>query len=187
MTGCLTGGVRPVTQFYLDPTGLPTTMDETGPVLAVRPLRIPRIYRQKIIYRDHNQVLGQYDFYEWSEPPSEAVTRLVMEALRSTGRFGDVALAAELRSSDGMLTGEILAFDEDRTLQPPHARCEMRLELRGGPERAFLWADTFVAVVPMARNDVSALPEAMTSALNTIMDEVVPAIQTVALPTEPHE
>ena len=183
LAGCIGGGVRPIMQFYLEPEAHPPVLDADGPTLAVRPLRAPRIYRQKIVYRDADFVLGQYDLNEWSEAPADILTRVIMEALRATGQFSDVAFSADLTRSDAILTGEIRAFEEDRTQSPWHARCEVRLELRvGGADRTLAWAETLTVHAPMARNHVETLPEAMNRALDALAAEITAAVSELDLP-----
>ena len=53
---------------------------------------------------------------------------------------------------------------------------EVRLELRKGLTREPVWAETLSATAPLAKNEIGALPAAMSQAVSKIVTQAVGAI-----------
>jgi len=156
--------------YVLNPPIAVSAVPQTGQTLAVRPLVTARPYKQQIVYREGLR-LGQYLDIEWAEVPRDAVTRALVDAVLATGRFVDVGTAQDLSNPDYVLTGELRKFDLRRDTDPWTADCEVRLEMRKALGREVPYAATLTASAPLASNEISALPEAMSQAVGTIVSD----------------
>lgn len=174
--GCFTVRYTPVVHLALDIHPAVAAAAPTGKSLGIRPL-IPGLpYKQNVVYRESGHVLSYGENVNWAEAPREVVTRAVADALVATGRFADVGDAADLRSPDLVLTGQIRKFDEVHTAEPWAAECEVRLELRAGLERRAVWAKTLFASEPLPRHDPAGLAEAMGKAVTRVAEQAAAAI-----------
>jgi len=104
----------------------------------------------------------------WAEPPAAALTRCVTDALAATGHFSDVGDAFNMAHPDMIMTGELRAFNENRTVQPRVAEVELRVELREARSPKVLWAGTLREVEPMAGDKENALAVAMNAAVSRV-------------------
>lgn len=184
--GCFGRSTYTPTAYYtVDPAPAVQPAGECGLRLGVRPLEPARPYsRSKIAYRADGHVLGHYPGVEWAELPGDLVTRALMDALAASGRFSDVGRAIDMAAPDLILTGQLRRFDEARTEDPPVAVCEVRLELRHAVDRQALWADTLTASVPLERDDVAGLSEAMSRAVGDLVAEAAARITQIEFPAE---
>jgi ABC-type uncharacterized transport system auxiliary subunit len=178
LAGCI-GRVpyTPTVRYAVEPDVSVTEREGTPRAVAVRSLQVALPYsRTKIVYRTEGYVLGDYEHVEWAEEPGAVVTRALIDGLIASGRFEDVGDALNVTSPDLLLVGELRRFDEVRTSDPWEACCEVRLVLREGLERNAVWAGTVAATVPLERNDVAALPAAMSEAVTAVVEEAVAEI-----------
>ncbi|MCC6153194.1 MAG: membrane integrity-associated transporter subunit PqiC [Candidatus Hydrogenedentes bacterium] len=167
----------PPLRYVIDPKPQIAPAENAGKTLAVRPLEPARPYKQNVVYREGAE-MGIYTLIEWSELPSDAATRALIDALNTSGRFKDTAKAIDLGVPDFILTGQLRKFDLVRDAEPWTAVCEIRLELREGTGRELVWAKTLTASEPLATSESSALPPAMNSALSHIIEGAVTEIVT---------
>jgi ABC-type uncharacterized transport system auxiliary subunit len=169
--GCLTSSQPPIVRYTLDPDTAVNEAPATDRAIGIRTIGAARPYRQKIAFLTEGSVLGQYEYAEWAELPEDLVTRALSDALVATNRFADVGQSSDVMRPDLMLTGELRKFHENRTVSPRTAQFEVRLELREGVERELVWGATLSAEVPLAKDDVSALPAAMNEAVSQVVRE----------------
>jgi ABC-type uncharacterized transport system auxiliary subunit len=147
--------------------------------LGVRQLDYARVYKERIVYRESPHEVKIYEHDEWTELPRDAVTRAVQDALAQTQRFRDVGDALDMRTPDLTLTGELRAFEEVRTEDPPYAYVEIRLSLRrtlGLRDHRALWSDVLSASVPLARDEVAGVAEAMSQAVAQVAADAATAM-----------
>jgi ABC-type uncharacterized transport system auxiliary subunit len=176
VAGCATPKYTPTTRYALHPPVKPAEATPTDKTLAVRPLDAARPYGQTIVSREAGDVLVPLNQVEWAEQPRDIVTRALIDALVATHRFADVGSALDMHQPDLMLTGQLRAFDLVRTTKPWKANCEIRLELREALGRGLLYAETLSASEPLGKNDVAALPAAMSAAVSRVIDAAVQGI-----------
>ena len=175
----------PNTRYYaLDPQIEVQTYPSTAFSVAVRPFDFARVYKEPIVYRESAHEVKLYNYDEWTELPSDTVTRAVMDALTKTGRFADVGDAMGMRAPDLILTGEVRAFEELRMDGAPRARVELRLSLRralGGDGNNAVWSDILNAEVPLPQENVPGLASAMSDAVAQLAEQAATAIAAVEL------
>ena len=180
--GCATPTYQPVTSFAVEPQIDVPQATPTVDTLGVRPLEYGRPYRQPIAYRDKGFVLGAYDKFEWAELPRDIVTRTLIDAISATHAFQDVGLAALMARPNLLLTGQLRKFDLDKTADPWKANVEVSLSLRPALESNVVWSGVLTATAPLAKNDIAALPEAMSQAVANIATQAATAIAQAQLP-----
>jgi ABC-type uncharacterized transport system auxiliary subunit len=174
--GCARQPVQPLLRYALDPAIQVDSATPTDLTLGIRPLEFSLPYKNNIVYRAEGHRVGQYPDAQWVELPRDMVTRAITDAVIATKRFHDVGNAGDLSRPDLLLVGYLRRFDEVRTESPWVALCEVRLELREALGSAALWSDTLSVSVPLAQNDLKALPEAMNLAVSQIAQEAAKAI-----------
>ena len=175
--GCTTPQYVPAKKYRLEIHPQVSEASPSGKSLGVRPLDPATPYKLRIVFRESEYLLGSYETSEWAEPPRDMVTRALCDALTATKRFKDVGNAADMAAPDFILTGELRRFDEVRTATPWVAECEVRFEVRQANENNAVWAQTFSAKEPLANNDVTALPAAMSRAVSTIVQQATEGIK----------
>jgi len=179
LAGCATPTYVPTTRYYIEPQIDVKPVNTIDKSLGIRPLEPAGPYKQNVIYRTGGFILGEHATIQWAEIPSAVVTRALTDAIVATKRFKDVGNAADLKMPDFILVGELRKFDEDRTVDPWAAKCEVRLELRPTNGTDTGWADTLAIRVPLEQNDTSALPKAMSNAITQIIKKTAETIATI--------
>jgi len=117
-----------------------------------------------------------------AENPAPIVTRAIQDALAASARFADVGNAADMARPDLLLTGELRAYRENRSLQPPQAELEVRLELRQATEPGSIWAETIRDTEPMKEDTPAALAESMTILVGRLAAHAASSIAAAPLP-----
>ncbi len=178
LTGCVTTPTFVTTTRYtLEPAVSNTTASPLPLRLAVRPVESARPYRQQLVYRDNGAQLVPYPHAEWAELPAESITRALIDALRESGRFADVGLVFDMGIPDAMLIARIRRFEEDRTVQPSLAVCEIGFELRDNSDRRAIWTAIVSDQQPLTvENDPAALVAAMNIAAGNVIAQATQAI-----------
>ncbi len=174
--GCLSAGkVAPIHYYFLDP---PLKIDEVKPsteTLGIRPLTNAQPLDRRMAYRAEGSQIG-YRGSEWADRPGDAASRALLDALVLSGAYRDVGMATEMSRPDLVLTGELRRFYENRTVSPPTAEVEIRLELRKARDNAAVWSQTLRVEKPLNGEDATALAAAMSEALGELLSTAVNAM-----------
>lgn len=181
VSGCLgRPNYEPTIRYVLEPSVEPPKALSTELSLGIYPLDADQPYRQqRMAYRDAGLRLAHYAHAEWAEPPRDALTETLFEALAGTGRFKDVGYAHDVQMPDLVLLGRIRKFEEVRTVTPWVAECEVRLELRKGRLRELVWGATLTAREPIEHKSPSGLAEAMSRVVAAIVHDAAAQIASV--------
>jgi ABC-type uncharacterized transport system auxiliary subunit len=169
--GCLTHKYVPVKQLLVEPQIQVGQAAQTEKSLGVRALEAGRPYRQQVVFRDKDLVLGTLRNTEWAEMPASVVTRALTDAIAATGHFKDVGNAGNVTAPTYLLTGELRRYDLDRTSSPWTAVVEVHIELRDFADPNFAWQATLTAATPLAADAPSALAAAMTEAVAEVVNK----------------
>ena len=113
---------------------------------------------------------------EWGEVRAGEITAA------SEREIADVGNAADMVRPDLLLTGELRAYHENRSLQPPQAELEVRLELRQATEPGSIWAETLRETEPMKADTPAALAESMTILVGRLATHAASSIAAAPLP-----
>jgi len=178
--GCLGNSTYIPTMYYtVDPEVEAPVAQSCEGTLGVRPLTSARPYaKAKMHYREEGFVIGEYGYDEWAELPATLVTRTVLDAIVSSGRYEDAGYAIDMTAPDFILTGQLRQFVEIRTTTPWSAVCEVRIEVRDTDHGAVLWSGTPSASVPIEGQGPSAFAQAMSKAVGQVVQEAVTQIVT---------
>lgn len=183
LPGCLGAGeVALKRQFLVAPEIGALTAAPTPHTLGVRPLSAARPYALNMLYTAEDGALLPYDGVFWAEPPAESFTRALRDAIAKAGRFADVGDAAEMSRPRYLVNGELRAFHEDRSVSPPVARIEARLEMREARADGQVWSGTLTATATLAGEGPSALAKAINIAAGDLATQAAAAIASVPLP-----
>lgn len=168
LAACAAPNYTPPAKFRLDIKSQIAPVQAVERTLGVRTLNAALPYKLKVVYRKSDYELATYENAEWAELPRDMVSRALTDALTATQRFKDVGDAADMALPDLAMTGELRVFDEVHTTDPWTAVCEMRLEVRDSQGPKALWAGTLRSSQPLEKNEVAALPAAMSKAVAEI-------------------
>lgn len=181
--GCLSAPQIERIQYYtVTPKITVEKAKATDYTLGIRPLFSSRTYGPSMAYLDNDHQLGYQPRNEWAESPSVVVTRAINDALAATERFSDVGNAADMVRPDLILTGELRVYQEDRTLTPPQAELEVRLELRQTMMPGALYAETIKESEPLQDNTPAAFASAMNIAVSRFAERVAANLIGINLP-----
>ncbi len=189
LVACLTGcrnSAPPVEEFMLAPLPMasprmaPASAEALRlPLLRVRPL-VARGFldRRELAWREGEVRAGPYHYRRWSEPPAEAVTRALIDALRARGCFEQVDGSA-LGGEPFVLSGELIGLHESSDADGSHPRGVAALELRleGTTKDGVRPIFTATRQVAAADGSMEALVVAISAALAEVLAELVPQIE----------
>ncbi|MDQ1257452.1 MAG: cholesterol transport system auxiliary component [Candidatus Hydrogenedentes bacterium] len=182
--GCARVAYLPTARYILEPAPEVALVQCSNLALGIRPLVPEQPYNQRVLYRADAYQVDYYANAQWAEMPRDVVTRAVTDALIATERFKDVGNAADMRMPDMVLTGQLRAFDENRTTDPWTAECEVRLELRKGLNRDSAWAATMKVSEPMDTNDLPGLAAAMSRAVARVAQQAAAEVASIGFENE---
>jgi cholesterol transport system auxiliary component len=106
----------------------------------------------RIVYVTRAYEIRFFARHEWVAPPAQMLAPLLVEALERGGRFRAVQSTADV-SSPFRLETEIVALQQEFTVQPSVARFALRAQLVDTVERRVLAAEEFEAVEPAPSED----------------------------------
>lgn len=180
LSGCL--GLRsfPSVRYYsID--GFSATVDNatrTWPVtLGVRVFGEATRYRDRMLYRSSEVEVGFYEYDRWVEPAGEMVTRVVIANLRASGLFRQITPAIDVPALAWVLSGDVLRFDEVRSVSGSHAECRLQLELRRVRDEQLLWSDVITTTAALTDDTPTALARAMSKAVQDAARQLITILQ----------
>jgi ABC-type uncharacterized transport system auxiliary subunit len=155
--------------------------------LGVRDLSAPLQYDRRMVILEPDFRLGSRSNEMWAEPPAAALTRCITDALVAGGHFADVGNAFDMARPDTVLTGEVRAFHENRTVKPHVAEVELRLELREARSPKVLWAGTLHETEPLDGTEGGSLAVAMNAAVARASARIAEALSSIEyVPEDPN-
>lgn len=150
----------------------PAMTDQPLPVtLRIAPLGVAAMYdRQSIVYGDDAYSGGSYYYARWSTNPSAMLTDLLARDFVDSHLYTAVQQGPSVLANDYQLGGEIEEIQEHMQASGCTARLRVRallVRLRAAAVPVLLQA-SFGAEEPCACNDVRALAEAMSKAMEQV-------------------
>lgn len=179
LAGCATVNYVPTVQFVLTPSIETAETARGDKILALRELESARPYKTDVMARTTPHALEPVPNRAWAEWPRDTVTRAIYDAVLKTRHFRDAGMAVDITVPDYILTGELRRFDLIQYERPWVAECVVRLEVREYSSGNLLWAETMTGRVPLAADDLAALPEAMSKAVSNIANRAGSQIGTL--------
>lgn len=180
LAGCISKEYTPIRHFVVMPEVEVERAPAGGETLGYRPIEAALPYRLPMAYLAENHELRYHDRAQWADYPAEILTRAIEDALKAANRFADVGDAGRMARPDYLLTGVLRRFEEDRTVDPPEAVAEVRLELREARGPEVLWDGLLRARVPVEGEDPGDVAAAMSRAVAQIAGEAAAAIAAAA-------
>jgi len=123
---------------------------------------------------------GAREFYQlasWTEPPRQAIARLLQQRLETRGTAEAVGLLGQPIAGDWLLAVGVEAVYHDVATEPGTARLALRAELIDRRARSLAARRTFEATVPVERADSAAAAVALGRAAADIFDALVPWLE----------
>jgi cholesterol transport system auxiliary component len=123
---------------------------------------------------------GTREFYQlasWTEPPAQAVTRLLLHRLEARGTFAAVALLGQPIEAEWLLTIGVEAVYHDVAAEPGASRLAVRAELIDRRTRTLAARRSFDVAAAVAQATSTAAAFAMGQAVADIFDAIVPWIE----------
>ena len=157
--------IRPAATVQKCPAALAAT-------LGVRDFSALQQYDRRMAVLEPDYRLGTRPNDTWAETPAAALTRCVTDALVASARFADVGNAFDMARPDTVMTGEVRAFHENRTVTPPVAELELRVELREARSPKVIWAGTLHETEPIAGESSAAFAVAMNAAVERLCAKI---------------
>ena len=170
----LTTKAPPIDLRYFSPEGVTATVSRRQAAQGAIRLRLGRVassanLRDRIVHRDSEFEVREYETLRWTEDPEVYVQRAMANALFD-GRELEQAVSGPLPTLDV----DVIAFEEVRSGVTRGGRVALRYELRD--DYRVLGAGVVVAERPATSNGVeqiiSAIAGALTAATSQLADEV---------------
>jgi ABC-type uncharacterized transport system auxiliary subunit len=172
--GCSFTKPRPEVHHYTLSLHLPEAASGSGQSsLVVHAFSAHAPYNQeRLVYRTSPYQLDFYNYHRWASPPTEQVVDLVRRYLRGTALFAKVYPSTD-GSADFALGGRILQLDELDHDQTWEAVLSIDLWLTRADQRTPLWFQTYNASRQAEKRNPTAVAEAMSRNLETILGKLV--------------
>jgi ABC-type uncharacterized transport system auxiliary subunit len=141
--------------------------------------------QERLVYRTSPYQLDFYNYHRWAAAPTEQVTDWTRRYLRATLLFAKVYPTGD-GAADFTLTGKIRQLDEFDHEQTWEATLSVDFWLTRAEQRTPLWFQSYSATQQAAKRNPSAVAEAMSRNLETILGKLVTdLLPVVAVPTGP--
>jgi ABC-type uncharacterized transport system auxiliary subunit len=111
-TTCVGG--RPIHYYTLNrPAATTVTAKPDGLVLILGRIVTPEALEDgRIRYRSGSNEVGSYEYHRWTERPALVVRDLLLETLRSSGKYRQVQEASSSAGGDYLIRGKLYEFSE---------------------------------------------------------------------------
>lgn len=128
-----------------------------------------------IAYSRAAQQRAFYQFASWTDRPSTRIVRLLVDRIEVRGMFNSVALLGNSVGGDLLLNVAVVDVIHDVTTGT--GRIELQAELIERRGRRLVARQRFSASAPVAQENATSAVDALSRALTTIFDELVPWLE----------
>ena len=157
------GASRPVKYYSLEPqlaSGVPAA-NQYAISLVVGHISAPPLFRDdRIVYTMGPVQRGAYEYHRWAEPPTEMISAMLVQALRSTGQYRSVERLSSSVKSDYIVKGRVFAIEESDSPSLA-ARFAMEIELYQPKSGTTVWTGSYTHDEAVSKKSVDAVIEAM--------------------------
>lgn len=148
------------------------------PALLIQPLPGNALAdTASIAYSRRPNEFAFYQLATWTERPVRQLPRLLQRRLEARGIAGAVGLLGEPLQGDWLLALAIDTLHHDVAMEPGVARLALTAELFDRRRRARLARRSFGAERPTARADSAAAAAALSQAVSSVFDALVPWLE----------
>jgi len=123
-----------------------------------------------------------YQFATWSDRPSSQLAQMLVDRLAARHAFASVALAGRGVAGDLQLNLDVNDFFHDASKSPGSAQVQITAELIDRGTRKLIARQTFSAAAPVEQANAAGAAAALSSASTSVLDELVPWVETKAAP-----
>ena len=128
-----------------------------------------------IAYSRAAQQRSFYQFATWTDRPSTRIVRMLVDRIEARGMFTSVALLGNSVGGDLLLNITVVDVIHDVTTAT--GRIEIQAELIERRGRRLVARQRFSAGAPVAQENAPAAVAALSRAITTIIDELVPWLE----------
>ncbi len=176
------GAARPVKYYTLNPAPTPepsVSVENSAPLsvtILVGRINASHLYLDSpIVYSSGGVELGTYPSHRWAEVPTEMVEAMLIQSLRSKGKFRSVGRIGSSARGDYILRGHLYALEE---VDSPSlaARFSLSLELFQPKTGVVVWTQSYSHDEPVNHKTVSAIVEALRQNVLTGLDQLTSSL-----------
>ncbi len=178
IAGC--GAVRQPTYYSLalapqiDITRAPLPHPVT---VAVRQFETPSYLRQgRIVYREHPEQIGFYEYHRWATDPGAMVTTAVVTSLQSDRLLSYVGPFDNPHRAEYLVTGRLERLDEIDYEGGVAVEATVSAELINLQTGTVQWTGRATHTSKVDRHDVYSVVSQMSHAVDACLDELVSSI-----------
>ena len=151
------------------------TEHSTLPVtVAVRQFETPAYLRQgRIVYREHPEQLGFYEYQRWAADPGATVTAAIVDSLQSSRLFLYAGAYDGTHRAAYLLTGRLERLDEidyEGNVKVEATVSAQMVDLRTG---ALVWSGNATNTADVDGHDVYSVVNQMSHAVNLCLEKLV--------------
>ena len=156
------------------PSARPQTSDPQFPVtLVMGRLYAPHLLRDdRVVYSMSDVELGVDEYHRWAEPPTGMIERLLVQRLRTSGKFRAVQHLSSSTRGDFILRGYLGSLNEVDDPAGIKARFTLQLELFDVKQARVVWNDSYTHDEPVAEKKVSSVVESLQKGVNMGIDQL---------------
>jgi ABC-type uncharacterized transport system auxiliary subunit len=180
LTSACVGG-RPIHYYTIDhPAVAVPVARPDGPVLLIgRITATEALQDARIRYRSGGNEVGAYEYHRWTEHPVAMVQDLLLQTLRASGKFRQVAEASSSASGDYLIRGRLHELTE---VDDPgiRSRVSLRLEMTDRKTGAIVWEHHFNRDEPVDGKLMKEVVLSLEHNLQQVIAEAASAIQAAA-------
>lgn len=177
--GCV-GAVRHPTYYSLAlvPQIKVAPENSTHPVtVVVRQFETPAYLRQgRIVYREHPEQVGFYEYHRWATDPGATVTTAVADSLQSSRFFSYAGSYDSTHRAAYLLTGRLERLDEidyGGGVRVEATVSAQMVDLRTG---ALVWSGNATNTANVEGHDVNSVVTQMSHAVDLCLEKLVSSI-----------
>lgn len=145
--------------------------------LVVGRLYAPHLLRDdRVVYSLTDVEMGVDEYHRWAEPPTGMIERILVERLRTSGKFRAVQHLSSTTKGDFILRGYLGALNEVDDPAGVKARFTLQLELFDVKAGRVVWSDSYTHDEPVAQKTVNSVVESLKTGVNLGMEQLTASL-----------
>lgn len=130
-----------------------------------------------ISYERTPGAFAAYQYAHWAERPLRVLPRVLQQRLETRGTAGVTAMLGDPQRADWLLALSIVEIHHAASASPGQARLAITAELYDRSRRQRAARRRFDAGAPVAAADAAAAVDALSQALTTVLDALLPWLE----------